>query len=287
MDSTTETRTEHSTISARGTSDYSNISVDTTNTTTFPTAEHIPVFNTFVEKRRWLLEEMAGAFRIFARKGYGVGLAGHISVRDPEHPDQFWLNPLGVHFGLLKVSDMVLVDHEGNVIGGSMKPVNKAGFQIHGAIHRARPDVIAACHTHSVHGKAYSTFGRPLEMLNQDVCSFYNDQAVHTEFGGIVLSLEEGSHIADALGDKRTIILQNHGLLTAGSSVGEAAFLFILMEQSCQVQLLADSSSQEKKIIPDHVAEYTYKADAYPEAMWAEFQTELQYETHMDPSYKN
>lgn len=264
------------------------IRVDTENTTIFPTFESIPEFDSIEKKRQWLLEEMAGAFRLFARKGYGIGSAGHISVRDPGNPNHFWLNPLGVHFGLLKASDMVLVDHEGNVIGGSFRAVNKAGFQIHSAVHHARPDVIAACHTHSVFGKAYSAFGKPLDMLNQDACTFYNNQAVYHDFGGVVLSKEEGTHIADALGPKkRCLFLQNHGLLTAGSTVGEAAFLFILMEQSCEAQLLSDASREKPRLISDEVAEFTYKATAYPAAVWAEFQTELQYEEHLDGSFRN
>lgn len=260
--------------------------VHTENTEIFEAAEEMPQFTDMSKKRQWLLEEMAAAFRIFARKGYGLGSAGHISVRDPENPDQFWLNPLGRHFATLKASDMVLVDHEGNVIGGSRKPVNKAGFQIHGAIHQARPDVVAACHTHSIYGKAYSTFGKPLEMINQDACMFYNDQAVYRDFGGIVLSIEEGMQIAEALEDKRCMILQNHGLLTAGSSVGEAAYLFIAMEAGCQAQLLADACSNPKQIIPDKVSEFTFKATAYPEGLWGEFQTEMEYEDFLDPSFR-
>ena len=91
-------------------------------------------------------------------------------------------NPLGRHFGLLKASDMILVDYDGNAIGGNMsRPANAAGFLIHSAVHKARPDVIAACHTHSPYGKAWSSFCRPLEMLNQDVTYFYGDaQAVYT-----------------------------------------------------------------------------------------------------------
>lgn len=88
---------------------------------------------------------------------------------------------LGKHFGLLKASDMILVDYDGNAIGGNMsRPANAAGFLIHSALHKARPDVIAACHTHSPYGKAWSSFCRPLEMLNQDVTYFYGDaQAVY------------------------------------------------------------------------------------------------------------
>lgn len=86
-----------------------------------------------------------------------------------------------MHFGILKASDMILVDYQGKPIGGNMsKPANAAGFLIHSAVHQARPDVDAACHTHSVHGMAWSAFGRPLEMLTQDAAYLYGDaQAVY------------------------------------------------------------------------------------------------------------
>lgn len=124
---------------------------------------------------------MAIAFRVFARKGYTEGMSGHISVRDPENIHLFWTNPLGKHFGLLRASDMILVNYQGEAVGGNTsRPANAAGFLIHSAVHKARPDVAAACHTHSPAGKAWSTFARPLEMINQDVTYFYKDaQAVY------------------------------------------------------------------------------------------------------------
>lgn len=253
----------------------------------FPVPTTIPKFNSISEHRKWLLEHMAGAFRVFARKGYCVGSAGHISVRDPEDPTKFWLNPVGRHFGTLKASDMVLVNHDGDVVGGSMLPVNKAGFMIHSHVHAARPDVIAACHTHSTYGKAYSTFGKPIEMLNQDACIFYNNHSVYSSFGGIVLNGEEGEHIAQAIGDNAAVILQNHGLLTCGRTVGEAASLFTLLEQTCEVQLLADSSKFPKKLIPHEEAQYTKDAQFYPDMLYFEFLPDLEYEEYCDPSYKN
>lgn len=139
----------------------------------------IPKFVSFADHRQWMLEHMALAFRVFARKGYTEGMSGHISVRDPENPHTFWTNPLAVHFGMLKASDMILLDYSGKPIGGNMsRPANGAGFLIHGALHKARPDVHAACHTHSPAGKAWSAFARPLEMLNQDVAYFYGDAQV-------------------------------------------------------------------------------------------------------------
>jgi ribulose-5-phosphate 4-epimerase/fuculose-1-phosphate aldolase len=161
---------------------------------------------------------MAGAFRVFARKGFTEGMSGHISVRDPENPHAFWTNPLGRHFALLEPSDMILVDYDGKPVGGNTsRPANAAGFLIHSAVHKARPDVNAACHTHGKAGKAWSTFAKPLEMINQDVTYFYGDaQAVYTEFGGVVFSEEEGQRLAAALGAKgKGMILRNHGLLVS------------------------------------------------------------------------
>lgn len=141
----------------------------------------IPTFVSFQTHRTWILEHMAIAFRVFARKGYTEGMSGHISVRDPENIHLFWTNPLGKHFGMLKACDMILVNYQGEAVGGNVsRPANAAGFLIHSAVHKARPDVAAACHTHGPAGKAWSTFARPLEMLNQDVAYFYKDaQAVY------------------------------------------------------------------------------------------------------------
>ncbi|KAH8879205.1 putative aldolase [Thozetella sp. PMI_491] len=240
----------------------------------------IPKFKDPYEERQWVLERMAGAFRVIARKGYLEGTAGHISVRDPIDPDTFWINPLAYHFGLMRVSDLVQVNMQGVIIGGNRACINNAGFNIHSALHHARPDVNAACHFHSIYGKAWSCFGRPLEMLNQDACTFYKDHAVYDAFGGIAFEASEGEQIAKALGSNRCAILKNHGLLTTGQTVDEAAFLYTLMENSCRVQLLAEAAAASgipKCICPDKEAEYTYRLTT-PEAMWLEFQPDYQYE---------
>lgn len=247
-----------------------------------PTIAGIPSFKTLEEKRQWQLEHMAGAFRIFARHGYTEGTSGHISVRDPIHTDAFWINPLGVHFGMLKASDMILVHLSGEIIGGNRgRPVNAAGFLIHAAIHQARPDVHSICHTHSTYGRAWSAFAKELEMLNQDVCNFYKAQAVYAQYGGVVLGAEEGIRMAKALGQGKGLILMNHGLLTVGSTVDEAAYLFRLMETSCEVQLLAEAAAanaHEKKLIQDEEAAYNFKMASEAESLYCEFQPEYEYE---------
>lgn len=240
-----------------------------------------PTFTDKYAERKWMLEHMASAFRAFGRRNFGVGAAGHISVRDPVDPTLFWINPLGRHFSLMKVSDFIQVDKDGNTVGGNTKGVvNLAGYKIHSAIHAARPDVHAACHAHSTYGTAYSCFGKEIEMLNQDACIFYKKHSVYKNFGGVVLDSEEGKQIAEALGDGKGIILQNHGLLTVGESIDEAAALFLLLEKSCEIQLLADAvdSKYPKKIIHDKEAEYTYYMTSDPESLYSDYQPEYEYE---------
>lgn len=172
---------------------------------------------------------------------------------------------MGVHFGMLEAGHMVHINEDGQVIGGNRVAVNAAGFTIHAAIHKARPDVDAACHAHSKYGKAWSTFGKPLEMISQDACIFYNDHSVYSDFGGVVFEDDEGARIAKALGPKnRSVILQNHGLLTAGKTVDEAAYLFSLMERTCEIQLLVESAGLPRQIIGNEEAEYTYRYNADP-----------------------
>ncbi|POR38326.1 Uncharacterized protein TPAR_01467 [Tolypocladium paradoxum] len=244
----------------------------------------IPRFPSFHEERTHILEHMAAAFRIFSRNGYTEGMAGHISVRDPENPHTFWTNPLGRPWALMRASDMILVNYDGEAVGGNMsRPSNAAGFLIHSALHKARPDVNAACHAHSVYGKAWSAFARPLDMINQDACVFYGDaQAVYEDFGGVVFDEAEGKRLAEALGSRgKVITLTNHGLLTVGQTVDEAAYLFTLMEKSCQIQLMVEAAAANgipKRIVNEDVAAYTFKMTSSPESLYCEFQSAFEVE---------
>ena len=183
------------------------------------------------------------AFRLFARFGFVEGVAGHITVRDPERTDWFWVNPFGMHFSHIRASDLVLVNESGEVIEGD-QPVNTAAFAIHSRVHRARPDAVAAAHAHSTYGKAWSSLGRLLDPITQDACAFYQDHGLFDDFTGVVYETAEGDRIAQALGTGKAVILRNHGLLTVGGSVDEAAWYFITMERSCQVQLLAEAAGK-------------------------------------------
>ena len=148
---------------------------------------------------------------------------------------------------------------------------NRAAFAIHSRVHAARPDVVAAAHTHSMYGKAWSSLGRLLDPINQDVCSFFEDHAIFEDFTGVVLDPSEGDRLAKILGDSKAIILQNHGLLTVGQTVDAAAWWYLKMERSCQAQLLAEAAGKPV-LIDDDVAELTRSQIGTPKAGWFAFQ---------------
>ncbi|MFF6995679.1 class II aldolase/adducin family protein [Streptomyces sp. NPDC008313] len=229
-----------------------------------------PLFDTLEEERAHRKERLAAALRIFGRFGFEEGNAGHVTARDPELEDHFWVNPFGLSFKHLSVSDLLLVDSEGRVVEGRYH-VNRAAFAIHSQIHEARPDVVAAAHTHSTYGRALSALGELLEPLTQDVCAFYQDHALFDDYTGPVTELEEGRRLAEALGPHKALILRNHGLLTVGDTVDAAAWWFITMERSCQVQLLAKAAGKVVHISHEN-ALHTYREVGDDLIGWMNFQ---------------
>jgi ribulose-5-phosphate 4-epimerase/fuculose-1-phosphate aldolase len=230
-----------------------------------------PTFETVEEERLHRQQKLAGALRIFGRFGFGEGVAGHITVRDPEFPDHFWVNPFGKSFRHMRVSDLILVNHSGEVVYGS-QPVNRAAFVIHSAIHQARPDVVAAAHSHSLHGKAFASLGIPLDPITQDACIFYEDHTVISVQGGaVVFEVDAGKELAAEFPTGKAAIHQNHGLFTVGETVDEAVFWFVSMERSCHAQLLAMAAGEPKKINHEY-ASYTRAQTGFPLAGWFSFQ---------------
>jgi len=230
----------------------------------------IPKFTTAEEERRHRKERLAAAFRLFAKFGFDEGVAGHITARDPERPDHFWVNPFGLHFRSIRASDLILVNAQGEVVEGS-RPVNIAAFAIHSSIHHARPDVTAAAHSHSLYGKAWASLGLPLDPITQDACAFFEDHVVFEDFAGVVYELSEGERIAKALGSRKAAILQNHGLLTVGHTVDEAAWWFITMDRSCHAQLLAQAAGKPVPIARE-CALATRQLVGTHETGWFQFQ---------------
>jgi ribulose-5-phosphate 4-epimerase/fuculose-1-phosphate aldolase len=235
------------------------------------TPHAFPKFTNADDERRHRKQRLAAAFRLFGQFGFDEGVAGHITARDPERLDHFWVNPLGMNFKQIRVKDLLLVNDKGEVVYGNW-PLNRAAFVIHSEVHAARPDVVSAAHSHSVHGKAFSALRRPLDPLTQDACAFYGDHALFDDYTGAVLELDEGKRIAHALGDHKAVILANHGLLTVGQSVDEAAWWFITMERTCQAQLLAEGAATPPVPIDADQAAKTAGQVGHRSAGWLAFQ---------------
>jgi ribulose-5-phosphate 4-epimerase/fuculose-1-phosphate aldolase len=229
-----------------------------------------PKFDTLEEERCHRKERLAAALRLFGKFGFEEGVAGHITARDPELTDHFWVNPFGMSFSHVRVSDLILVNHEGQVVEGRYH-VNEAAFAIHSQVHQARPEVVAAAHSHSIHGRAMSALGQTLEPITQDSCAFYSDHALFDDYTGVVTDTAEGKRIAAALAGNKAVILRNHGLLTVGDTVDAAAWWFITMERSCQVQLLAKAAGQVVHIDPAN-AELTHKQLGNDLVAWINYQ---------------
>lgn len=226
---------------------------------------------TIEEERLFRKQRLAGGLRVLGRLHLAEGVAGHVTVRDPEHLDHFWVNPFGKNFKYMTVSDLICVNGKGDVVIGD-KPVNTAAFAIHSSIHEARPDVIAAAHCHSMYGRTFSTLGRPLRMISQDATAFYNDVALHSDGGGaVVLDAADGAKMAESLGDKKALIHQNHGLITVGQSVDAAVWWFVLLERCCQSQLVAEAAGDPIEV-PDELAQPGYEQQGNEFAGWFQFQ---------------
>lgn len=226
-------------------------------------------------------QRLALAFRIFGRLGFDEGVAGHITARDPELDDHFWVNPFGLSFKQITADDLILVNHQGAVVEGHW-PVNQAAFAIHSGIHAARPDVVAAAHSHSKFGRAWSTLGQELSPITQDSCIFYDDHVLFDDFTGVVNDPEEGKRIAHALGDRKAAILRSHGILTVGQSIEECVFWYVTMERTCEVELLARAAG-EPKLIADDVARQTYANVGGNMAGWFSGQPLFDWIAEQDP----
>ncbi|MBF2065717.1 MAG: class II aldolase/adducin family protein [Calothrix sp. C42_A2020_038] len=208
-----------------------------------------PTFACIGEERSYRKQHLAAALRLFSRYGFDEGVAGHITVRDPEYLESFWVNPLGVQFGTIKASDLIQVHYTGEV--EDQTAIDETMFAIHSHIYAARPDVVAIVYTNSIYGKSWSSFGHLLEPMSQDACAFYQHHSVINEYKGIVLSSEDAKHIAETLAENKALILKDHGFLTVGNTVDEAAWWFILMERMSQAQLLAEAAGKPSLINHD------------------------------------
>ncbi|WRT66089.1 uncharacterized protein IL334_003042 [Kwoniella shivajii] len=253
---------------------------DTTTRSTAPAADLSfdfgpppPKFTDKYVEREYVKERLALAYRVIAREGLCEGASGHLTSRDPVDRECFWVNPYGLHFSRMTASDLLLIDHHGKIVMGG-KPhqqrYNAAAFVIHSAIHAARPEVDSVCHAHSPSGKAFSTLGRNLPFYTQDSAVFWGDIALYAAHGGVVLSSAEAETIVNHIGNKKALIMQNHGILTVGGCIESTIAWFMLLENECKCVLAAEAAaamtgSRPIGIEPE-VAEFTCKEIGTEEA---------------------
>lgn len=182
--------------------------------------------------------QVALGYRILASQRWGDLGDGHISARDPERSDCFWLLRYGVSYHAAKVSDLVLVGPGGDLVEGE-GVINMAAYYIHHPILAARPEAVSACHVHTGWGTPFSAEVRPIEPITQEACLFFEDHAIFDDEEVDIQSVEAGARIARALGSHRAVVLRNHGLLTVGERVDEAVGSFVHMERVAEAHMKA------------------------------------------------
>jgi ribulose-5-phosphate 4-epimerase/fuculose-1-phosphate aldolase len=235
-----------------------------------------PVIQTLAShaaERRHRQERLVAACRAFALHGLDYGFAGHLTVRDPERPHLYWTNPMAVHFSQVKCSNLILADHNGQVVEGEYA-INRAGFVLHAAVHEFHPDIVAMCHAHTTYGVAYASLGRLLPPITQDAACFFEDHVVIADEGGkVTVEVDAGHKVALAFKGVKAAIHQNHGLLTASRhSIEAAAFWFIALERCCHQQLMIDASGHPAKLVSPESARYSREHVGSEYIGWLHFQ---------------
>jgi ribulose-5-phosphate 4-epimerase/fuculose-1-phosphate aldolase len=202
--------------------------------------------------------ELAKAYHLAAKFNWTDLIYTHISARVPDEEGHFLINPFGLQFHEVTPENLVKVDYDGNIKSETNFTVNKAGFNIHSAIHQGRPDLNSIVHLHTDNGIAVSSLQEGLIPITQHACHFYNKIAYH-DYEGIVLESSEKQRILEKLQDKKIMILRNHGFLTAGSSIAEAFTLMYTLEKAASVQVNILSMGRPVNIIPEDIVKKVAK----------------------------
>src|SRR6266550_3322538 len=222
------------------------------------TALEIPSLKGKVSDEEWAVRvDLAAAYRLVSRYGWEDLVFTHISARVPGTQDHFLINPYGLFFDEITASSLVKIDQQGNKAEDSPFPVNAAGFVIHSAIHTARHDAKCVLHTHTPSGVAVSTQRAGLLPISQHSMFTLGSLGYH-DFEGPALRDDEKPRLVADLGDKTSLILRNHGLLTVGETVAEAFVAMYYLEASCAIQVRAQSGGGELIPVPKEIIETAY-----------------------------
>jgi ribulose-5-phosphate 4-epimerase/fuculose-1-phosphate aldolase len=233
--------------------------------------------------------DLAACYRLIAMYGWDDLVFTHISARVPGPDEHFLINAYGLMFEEMTASSLVKVDLDGNVMLETPHAINPAGFTIHSAVHAARPDVACVVHTHTKAGVAVSAQAAGLLPLSQTSLFPLASIAYH-DYEGVALNEDEKPRLVADMGEKAFLILRNHGLLTAGSSIADAFLYMYLLETACQTQLMAQSGGVELKRIDDRIlAGILAQADQVTKGLggqlaWPGLLRKLD---RVDPSFRN
>lgn len=192
--------------------------------------------------------DLAACYRLADMFGFSDIIWNHITAKVPDS-EHFLINRFGLRHDEITASNLIKLDLDGNVTdpgsaSSDIDDVNLTGYVIHSAIHAARPDLHCVMHSHSQHGLAVSALKDGLIPMVQDAMPFFEKVAYH-DYEGLSTDVAERTRLANNLGDKSVMILRNHGLLTCGSTVGEAFMLMYYLERSCRVQMQVLASGAE------------------------------------------
>lgn len=211
-----------------------------------------------VQERAHRKRQLAAGLRLLARFGVEPGLAGHLSARDPEQTDWFWVNPVGVPFGHIRASDLLLVDSAGQIVEGK-GPVNLSGIPYHHAIQRSRGEVVGIVHAHSLHASTWTAFGEVIEPIIADLGAFHDDQVLFTPRRDNAPSPAAdrpadargnrdtvAAQFAEELGQRNILLWRNHGHWTVGQTVEAAVWRFIAFERAAQIYLAARAAGHPR-----------------------------------------
>ena len=196
--------------------------------------------------------ELAACYRLFDHLGWTEMIFNHLTLRLPGEPPTFLINPYGLHYVEVTARNLVRIDLDGNKLDAGPWPINPAGFVIHSAIHRARPDAHCVMHTHTTAGVAVACKAAGLSYDNFYGAQFFDAVAYHA-FEGVTTDLDEQRRLVGSLGAKEVLILRNHGLLVTGGSVPEAFRTLWSLQRACEVQLAAGSIAGPDVPVPESV----------------------------------
>jgi len=205
----------------------------------------------FSEAEWQVRQQLAACYRVFDHLGWSESIYNHISVRVPGEDGAFLINPYGLLYSEVCASNLVKIDIDGNALDGSPYPVNKAGFTQHSHFHRHLDWAHAICHTHTTATMAVCGLEGGLQPINFYACNLIGRLAYH-DFEGITVRPDEGDRLLRDLGDKRILMLKNHGPVILGRSIPEIFLIHWLLQRACEIQL-ATLSAGKPVVVPDDV----------------------------------